>query len=156
MGKYIDSEDVKILREKMKDFASMVNEIAHAFKDIQGIKINKIDIMDFNTILKGDINIPVTPNYLDFTVEPKQGKTFTNIEDIKDLLESALKESHMVEKGKGIHSLFKTFLINHPISFIHPMMGSTKDSLINNFDKLLSSQDNYELTFAQKIKKFKQ
>jgi hypothetical protein len=156
MNQYFYAPEVKKMRDKIEDFSSMAGEIVHIFNNIDSITINNIDLMEYKTTGLSELNnLLIKPQYLTITINNNSEKAFDKEDIIIDLLQSALSESGIVEKNRGIHSTLKHFLTHNTINSIHPMLGSTKEDFISKFDNFIESEKNYELTFRQKLNKLK-
>lgn len=148
--KIVGSLQVKKMREEVQEFASMVQEILHIFKDIKIIEIQKVNIPEDNN--NNFIILKSSYTYLEISIDSIT--PFEKHEAIVDLLQSALKESGIVSND-GINTTLKSFLTGSKIMRVNNMVGSTKEKFLKSFDNFIQSTNNHELTFAQKLNNFK-
>lgn len=146
----VDALEVKKMREKIEDFGKMAQEILSVFNTIKSIEIKNIHVPveSANSLMLFSLN----SSYVDVSIN--SATPFEKSEAIIDLLQSALKESKIISSN-GINSTLKNFLTQTTIKSVHPMIGSTTKSLLHDFDNFIESTKNHELTFAQKLKKFR-
>lgn len=146
----VDALEVKKMREKIQDFADMAQEILQVFRNISSIEIKKIHMEEESN--NSFVMFSTNNSYLEVAINSTI--PVEKPEAISDLLQSALKESRIVSSN-GINSTLKNFLTQSSIKSVHPMVGSTAKSFLHDFDNFIDSTKNHELTFAQKLKKFR-
>lgn len=146
----VNALEVKKMREGLEDFGKMAQEVLNVFKSINSLEIKKIHVPEEsnNSLMIFSLN----SSYIEVSIHSQT--PFEKSEAITDLLQSALKESKIISSN-GINSTLKNFLTQATIKSVHPMIGSTTKSLLHDFDNFIESTKNHELTFAQKLKKFK-
>jgi hypothetical protein len=152
----IDSIEVKAMKEKVSDFGKMAGEIFNVFSSLKNIKITSFFGIGDHLNMNSFSVLPKNGKpYIEIEVLTKDQSEFPNKHDLVDLLQSALKESGIVQPSTGIESSLNQFLSRTNISYVHNMVGSTQKNLLKDFDNFIEQNTNHELTFSQKLNKFK-